>query len=377
MLHLHIQNQTGTLVDIWASIKNVFNAALDGIAATWAWIQGTFANNPILNIIFPIIGIARLIINNWGVIAPFFQELWAKVVNYVVSRVVMLANFINIYWTLIKSYTIAAWNAVKTAVQNHALAALAVVLRAWNAIYTSTMAIWNPIKAWLLSAWSSIKTAVTTAVTAILMFIISTWTRIYGTTVAMWASIKAAVIAAWNALINWVRSTSAYQAIVNQWNNITSYLSGLRDTLFNLGARIIGGLIDGIASKFGALKSKWNTVASVFNGSYKGAANINAGAAVGAKMAGFSSGGYTGDGGRNAVAGIVHRGEGVLNQNEINSIGGESGFNRLRGLIRTWGQPWHQHVGRWWFGASQKQRPDFTRPCLAGRRLKPRAPKIP
>ena len=341
MLHLHIQNKTGTLAGIWAGIKNVFNAALDGISnaigATWAWIQQTFANNPILNIIFPIIGIARLIINNWGVIAPFFQELWAKVVNYVVSRIVMLANSINTYWTLIKSVTIAAWNAVKTAVQNHAIAVLTVVLRVWNTIYTSTMAIWNPIKAWLLSVWNSIKTAITTAATAILMFIINTWTRIYGTTVATWANIKAAVIAAWNALINWVRSTSAYQAIVNQWNNITSYLSGLKDTLFNLGARIIGGLIDGIASKFAALKSKWNTVASVFNGSYKGTATANSVANTGAAMEGFSSGGYTGNGGRNAVAGIVHRGEGVLNQSEINSIGGESGFNRLRGLIRTWG----------------------------------------
>ncbi len=331
----------GTLSGIWAGIKNVFNAALDGIAnaiaATWAWIQQTFANNPILNIIFPIIGAARLIINNWGVIAPFFQELWAKIVNYAVSRIVMLANAINTYWSLIKSVTIAAWNAVKTAVQNHALAVLAVVLRVWNAIYTSTMAIWNPIKAWLLSVWSSIKTAITTAATVILMFIINTWTRIYGTTVATWTNIKAAVIAAWNALINWVRSTSAYQAIVNQWNNITSYLSGLKDTLFNLGARIIGGLIDGIASKFAALKSKWNTVASVFNGSYKGTATANAAASVGASLPGFSSGGYTGNGGRNAVAGIVHRGEGVLNQAEINSIGGESGFNRLRGLIRTWG----------------------------------------
>ena len=341
MLHLHIQNQTGTLAGIWAGIKNVFNAALDGISnaigATWAWIQQTFANNPILNIIFPIIGIARLIINNWGVIAPFFQELWAKVVNYVVSRIVMLANSINTYWTLIKSVTIAAWNAVKTAVQNHAIAVLTVVLRVWNTIYTSTMAIWNPIKAWLLSVWNSIKTAITTAATAILMFIINTWTRIYGTTVATWANIKAAVIAAWNALINWVRSTSAYQAIVNQWNSITSYLSGLKDTLFNLGARIIGGLIDGIASKFGALKSKWNTVASVINGSYKGTATVNSVASTGAAMAGFSSGGYTGDGGRNAVAGIVHRGEGVLNQNEIRRIGGESGFNRLRQWIQNGG----------------------------------------
>ncbi|UOO90274.1 phage tail tape measure protein [Vitreoscilla massiliensis] len=331
----------GLLSSAWEGIKNGFNAALDGIAnaiaGAWAWIQQTFANNPILNFIFPIIGIARLIINNWGVIAPFFQELWAKVVNYAVSRILMFANFINTHWTLIKNFTMAAWSAIKNTVQNHVTAVLAVVLRIWNAIYTATMAIWNPIKAWLLNAWSSIKTAVITFATAILMFIINTWAKIYGTTVAMWANIKAAVIAAWNALINWVRSTSAYQAIVNQWNNITTYLGGLKDTLFNLGARIIGGLIDGIASKFAALKSKWNTVASIFNGSYKGTASANAAASVGASLPGFSTGGYTGNGGRNAIAGIVHRGEGVFNQSEIRAIGGESGFNRLRGLIRTWG----------------------------------------
>lgn len=249
----------------------------------------------------------------------------------------MFANFINTHWTLIKNFTMAAWSAIKNTVQNHVTAVLAVVLRIWNAIYTATMAIWNPIKAWLLNAWSSIKTAVITFATAILMFIINTWAKIYGTTVAMWANIKAAVIAAWNALINWVRSTSAYQAIVNQWNNITTYLGGLKDTLFNLGAHIIGGLIDGIASKFAALKSKWNTVASIFNGSYKGTASANAAASVGASLPGFSTGGYTGNGGRNAIAGIVHRGEGVFNQSEIRAIGGESGFNRLRGLIRTWG----------------------------------------
>ena len=60
-------------------------------------------------------------------------------------------------------------------------------------------------------------------------------------------------------------------------------------------------------------------------------------------MAGFSSGGNTGDGGRNAVAGIVHRGEGVLNQSEISRIGGESGFNRLRQWIRNGGMSLLNH----------------------------------
>ena len=219
------------LVNNWDLIKQ---SLVDG----WNWIQQTFANNPILNFIFPVIGIARLLINNWAAIGPFFQQLWAGVL----------------------SVTTNVWNGIKTV-----------------------------------------------------------------------------AIAAWNALINWVRNTSAYQAIVSQWNNITGFLGSLRDTLFNLGARIIGGLIDGIASKFGALKSKWNTVASMFNGSYKGTATVNSVASTGAAMAGFSSGGYTGDGGRNAVAGIVHRGEGVLNQNEIRRIGGESGFNRLRQWIQNGG----------------------------------------
>lgn len=48
-----------------------------------------------------------------------------------------------------------------------------------------------------------------------------------------------------------------------------------------------------------------------------------------------ADGGYTGDGGKYEVAGIVHRGEGVLSQEEIRALGGESGFNALRRAIRV------------------------------------------
>lgn len=47
----------------------------------------------------------------------------------------------------------------------------------------------------------------------------------------------------------------------------------------------------------------------------------------------FSDGGYTGPGGKYDFAGTVHKGEGVLNQEEIRAIGGESGFNALRRAI--------------------------------------------
>lgn len=48
----------------------------------------------------------------------------------------------------------------------------------------------------------------------------------------------------------------------------------------------------------------------------------------------FSSGGFTGVGGRYEPAGVVHKGEGVLNQDEIRALGGEPGFNALRRAIR-------------------------------------------
>ena len=260
---------------LWKHWDTVKAALISG----WQWIQQTFAENPILNFIFPVIGAARLLVNNWE-------------------------------W--IKQTLLGAWSSIKQAFSD------------------------NPILNFIFPAIGAARLLINNWAT-IAPFFQQLWRNVQALTSNVWNNIKMVVMGAWNALINWLRSTSAYQAIVSQWNNITSYLGGLKSMLYTLGAQMIGGLIDGIASKFGALKAKWNTVASVFNGSFKGTANVNSIAQAGAKMAGFSSGGYTGDGGRNAVAGIVHRGEGVLNQNEISRIGGESGFNRLRQWIRNGG----------------------------------------
>jgi lambda family phage tail tape measure protein len=50
---------------------------------------------------------------------------------------------------------------------------------------------------------------------------------------------------------------------------------------------------------------------------------------------GYAEGGFTGRGGKYQPAGMVHKGEGVLSQPEINALGGESGFNALRRAIRS------------------------------------------
>lgn len=50
---------------------------------------------------------------------------------------------------------------------------------------------------------------------------------------------------------------------------------------------------------------------------------------------GYAEGGFTGFGGKYEPAGIVHKGEGVLTQEEIAALGGPSGFYALRNSIRN------------------------------------------
>jgi hypothetical protein len=48
---------------------------------------------------------------------------------------------------------------------------------------------------------------------------------------------------------------------------------------------------------------------------------------------GYAEGGYTGPGGKFEPAGVVHKGEGVLSQEEIRALGGPGGFQALRDAI--------------------------------------------
>lgn len=65
------------------------------------------------------------------------------------------------------------------------------------------------------------------------------------------------------------------------------------------------------------------------------AAALQVAQAASIKGVGFADGGFTGYGGKYEPAGIVHKGEGVLTQDEIAALGGPSGFYALRQSIKN------------------------------------------
>lgn len=141
-------------------------------------------------------------------------------------------------------------------------------------------------------------------------------------------------------------ASSVEGAVTNAFTGMDDALTGfvrtgklsfkdLADSIISDMARIaIQQSITGpLAGALGGLLGSWMGSGSGVSGSSLQGIGGTAGGLLDSIQ--FFSGGYTGDGGRFEPAGIVHRGEGVLNQDEIRALGGASGFHALRRSIRT------------------------------------------
>ena len=118
----------------------------------------------------------------------------------------------------------------------------------------------------------------------------------------------------------------------------TSLESGLTDAILGLAdgtksfgdaVRSVGAAVAQALAEMAAQALAQQAVGALF-GAAGGGGWMSAFASAGG---GYSEGGYTGDGGKYQVAGVVHRGEGVLSQEDISALGGPSAFLALRNAL--------------------------------------------
>ena len=202
----------GFFSNLWSGVKDAFSSAWNGIKGVVGTgiefikrviksIDTVFADNPILNLLIPIIGIPRIIIANWSSIKGFFVSLWGG----------------------IKSSAESMWSSISSGASN-----------VWNSI----VGFFNPIGNWFAAKWEGVKLL----------------------TGAVWAGIKSIVSTAWNGLISIITNSSLFQSVVNGWTRIFDYLGTLKDKMLNIGKNIIDGLVSGIKSGFDSLKSTWASI---------------------------------------------------------------------------------------------------------------------
>lgn len=215
------------IVLLWRNWETVKAALISG----WNWINNVFSKNPILNFVFPFIGIARLIVNNWGVIKTFFANLWESIS--------------------------ATWNS--------------------GVSYISSLV----------------------------------------------SNIKARVLAGFAAMANYIRSMPLVQYISGKFSAILGYLQGLGSRFLAAGRNLIQQIINGVTSKLAYLREKFSSIGSMISGGIAKVGKVFDGK-------GYSTGGYTGAGGVNEAAGIVHKGEVVFSQRDVAKFGGWQAVEAIR-----------------------------------------------
>lgn len=140
----------------------------------------------------------------------------------------------------------------------------------WNGVKTTISNVWNAITGTIRGAIQAIDNVFANnpilnfivPIIGIPRIIIAHWGALSGFFSGLWATITGIVAGAWNGLVSLIVNSTLYSGIVNLWNNIIMFLSGLGSRMTEIGSNIINGLINGIMSGFERLKSIWNTVNS-------------------------------------------------------------------------------------------------------------------
>ena len=192
-------------------------------------IDAVFANNPILNVLLPFIGIPRIIIANWSTITGFFSQIWSGIANAVGYGVGVASSYIA---------------------------------TGFNTVSNFINVVWTSITGFLSYIWSEISNVINVGLAFVSNIISSVFTGISNFMTGVWATIKNIVSVAWASLCNIFLTMTPLGFIISNFDQIIAFLIGLKDKFVSIGSNIINGLIDGIKSGFDQLKTVWGMINS-------------------------------------------------------------------------------------------------------------------
>lgn len=242
----------GWLAETWTT---VWNATLDFLRGVW---QG------ILTIIGGALNILLTTIWQpfWNVFGEFFKAIWDLIVA-----------ILRLAWTIISEL-------FKTA-----LLGLRIVWETtWNAISSFFSGIWNSISRFVRARWNDISRFVSSGLRGLRNIWNNIWSAVSNFVADKWRQILSAVRGPLNSIRRGISSVmgsvrriwnSAWNAvrrvvgdrIRDAWRNvrdgirrIRNFFTNARRWLFNAGANIIRGLIDGITSKIRDLTNTINGI---------------------------------------------------------------------------------------------------------------------
>lgn len=293
---------TNGLAQVWTFITSSFNTGIAWLKGVIQSIDTAFSNNPLLNILFPIIGIPRLIIANWSTITGFFGQLWSDISNgvsngiglvssYIVNGCTTAYNVISMTWATITGFFSQIWTEISNNVSSGISLVSSYITNGCITAFNVISSVWSAITGYFNNVWSEISNIFNAGLMVIFNLVSSVFNNISNFIGLIWTSINGIVSSAWSALCNIFLTVTLLGYIVNNFNNIMAFLSSLKDRFMTIGSNIMNGLVDGIKSGFTQLKSIWASINSYMPDFMRTKMDIHSPSRVMAELGGHVVGG--------------------------------------------------------------------------------------
>ena len=231
-----------------AGVVTLFNGlklAITAVRVAWAVLSVAFSLSPFGVIITAIAAVVAGLVwffsqtetgkRLWGEFVTFLKTLWAG-----------LTVFFSTLWTNITTVITTVWTGIVTFFGG-----------IWESITTTITTVWNGIKEFFIGLWEGIKLIVETVWTGIVTFFVTIWESITTTITTVWNGIKDFFSTLWDSIKIKVEEI---------WNGIKEFLSGLWESIKTIAITawetlkgtvvgIINGLVDGAKRAWETLKT--------------------------------------------------------------------------------------------------------------------------
>lgn len=159
-------------------------------------------------------------------------------------------------WASLRALAESYWNAIRTAVTTAARVMTSVATGVWRAARDTISSIWGALRSAASSIWAAIRGLVGDASRAARDAAVSAFRAAKDALVAVWGNLKDAARDAWGKL---------KEIVGDAVSAALARVKGLAGDFFNAGKELVQGLVNGLVSMLGAVKSKVSEILSALN----------------------------------------------------------------------------------------------------------------
>lgn len=196
---------------------------------------------------------------------PLVMASWNGIVSTVMGAIQVIKGILQTVLAVIQGDWSGAWNGIKTIGQGIWNIIKGQFGIFGNSIMSMSSTAWHSVWNTINGVWNSITSTVSSAISGVRSLISGGWSAVRSISSSMWSGIVSTVSSMIGNMLNTVRNIPS---------SIRNVFSGAPSWLWNAGVSIIRGLLNGISSMFGAVRSKLNSLTNMLP-SWKGPAPVD------------------------------------------------------------------------------------------------------